>query len=263
MKLSAQENLAPGTSLRAKVEALQEAGYDGIELNGNDSLGGRLKEVKDELSTSRIRVSTICGGLQHNLLSPDPKERSKTVEEYLERLRWSAELGAVGFIMVPGFGPPRLPDLTPISATVAELEEKLVVEELKLIAKRAKDYGAFLLLEPLNRYETHFLKTVGFARRLIEEASSDNIRMMADFFHMNIEEADVADSVLKNLEYIKHFHAADSNRLNPGRGHSDFGVLKEVEGRGFSGYVALECSFSGDRREELAFTAKYLRKQAE
>lgn len=260
MKFSAQENLVPGDSLGKKAQLLEEIGYDGIEIWGREEVGSNIKHIKDELSTTKIKVSTICSGYTGDFLSPDIKEREKAIEGIIKRLNWANELGAVGVIMVPTFGGPKVPNLAPLFKSQVELEEKLLVEELKIIAKEVESLNAVVLLEPLNRYETHFVKTLSHARKILEEVASEKIKMMADFFHMSIEEASIKDSVLENLSYIYHFHLADSNRFAPGRGHTDFSVLKTIKERGYKYYLALECSMGDKPKEELSFTLNYLKK---
>ncbi|HIE28020.1 TPA: sugar phosphate isomerase/epimerase, partial [Candidatus Poribacteria bacterium] len=87
-----------------------------------------------------------------------------------------------------------------------------------------------------------------------------NIKIMADFFHMNIEEEDIAQSLKQAASYVQHVHLADSTRLLPGYGHTDFkkpfAVLKEI---GYDKYMALECSIPGEPQEELPKCAEYLR----
>jgi sugar phosphate isomerase/epimerase len=59
MRLSIQENLIPGKTLAEKLQKIEKYGFEGIEIWGND-LPQRFKEIKDALSVSRIKLSTIC-----------------------------------------------------------------------------------------------------------------------------------------------------------------------------------------------------------
>lgn len=55
-------------------------------------------------------------------------------------------------------------------------------------------------------------------------------------------------------------HVADSNRLQPGLGHTDFGpALQALKQIGFTGYMALECHLQGEPKAALAATARYMR----
>ena len=66
------------------------------------------------------------------------------------------------------------------------------------------------------------INNVAEGLELIERVGADNFGLLLDTFHMNIEEADMLESIRTCGEHIFHFHVADSNRLYPGAGHLDF-----------------------------------------
>ena len=74
-------------------------------------------------------------------------------------------------------------------------DRSVLLEELHALGEHASSAGAVLLLEPLNRYEDHMVNTLAQAVSLVEELGQDSVRVMADTFHMNIEEADPAGSL--------------------------------------------------------------------
>ena len=258
MKLSCQENLVNGDSLRGKVEKLESFGFDGVELWGNN-LRDRLDEVKSAFKGRQIRISTICSGYSGCLLDPNKDERDRAVRDIKELLSLSMELGAVGLIVVPVFGPPRLPDLTPFM-NVIDLEKKLLVELLNELGEDAYSKGVCVLVEPLNRYETHFVKTLDFGKEIINHTHKKGVRLMADFFHMSIEESDISRAISENMDLIAHIHLADSNRLLPGMGHTDFSApFKVLKEKGYKDYMALECGIPGDPDKLLPEAVKFLR----
>ena len=59
-----------------------------------------------------------------------------------------------------------------------------------------------------------------------------NMKLMPDIFHMNIEDVTIGGELAKNIDQVAYIHLADSNRLAPGWGHTDFedlfGHLKNV-----------------------------------
>ncbi len=259
MKFSVQENLVPGANLEEKLRRLENYGYDGIELWGRQELGGALKDVLEALSTTRVKASTICSGYSGSLLSPRKEDREAALNGVKERLEWANRLGAVGVITVPVFGEATVPDLSPLFKDKFELEWKLAVEEYRILGRYARDVGSIVIVEPLNRYETHFLKTLSQAASLCEEIGLDEVRIMADYFHMSIEEADIGLSLKKHLDKIVHVHLADSNRLTPGRGHTDFSSLRILREGGYKHYLTLECGVSGEPEEELRRTLSFLK----
>jgi sugar phosphate isomerase/epimerase len=259
MRLSIQENLIPGKTLAEKLQKIEKYGFEGIEIWGND-LPQRFKEIKDALSVSRIELSTICSGYGGDLLGSDRKIREMAIEGIKERLKLCAELGGVGVITVPTFGGPKIPDLYPWYADVREIEKKILIEECRILGEFADDFSVYVLLEPLNRYETHLINRLQQAVEICESVGKEHIKIMADFFHMNIEEADIAKSIEDAGSYIMHVHLADSNRLLPGYGHTDFksgfNALKKINYRNF---MALECRIPGDPDIELPKCVKYLK----
>jgi sugar phosphate isomerase/epimerase len=258
MKLACQENLVNGSSLKEKVVKLEQFGFDGVELWGS-GLKERLSEVKEAFKGRTIKISTICAGYGGCLLDPDKKERERAINDIKELLSLSGELNAVGLIVVPVFGPPRLPDLSPLMS-VKELEKKLLVELLNELGDYAYIQGTYVLLEPLNRYETHFIKSLQDGKEVLELTHNKGLKLMADFFHMSIEEANISESILENGSLIAHIHLADSNRLLPGMGHTDFSTpFKILKGKGYTNYMALECGIPGDSDELLPKTVKFLR----
>jgi sugar phosphate isomerase/epimerase len=164
-------------------------------------------------------------------------------------------------LVVPQFGRrPALPDLTPYR-TAAELESELFVAQLTELAPAARAAGVSLFQEPLNRYEAYLVNRleqgVAFGERV-----SPEIGVMADFFHMNIEEADIAASIRLAGTRLVYVHAADSNRVQPGKGHLDFrpgfDALKSI---GYDDWIAIECRIDGPYDDSVRESAAFLRSE--
>jgi sugar phosphate isomerase/epimerase len=97
-----------------------------------------------------------------------------------------------------------------------------------------------LLFEPLNRYETNLVNRLADGAALLERVGPP-VRLLADLFHMNIEERDVA-AAIRDSGWIGHVHLADSNRHPAGSGHTDFRpVGKALRDIGYDGYVSAEA----------------------
>lgn len=258
MKLACQENMTPGDSLADKLARLADWGYEGVEFQGR-TLRERLSEVKQALKKSKVKPASICAGYRGCLLDPNPAERDQAMNDIKELLTIGGEIGVVGLIVVPIFGGPRLPDARPLF-DAREFERKMFMAQLKELAETAEKAKCAVLVEPLNRYETHWVNRLGQAVDMVRRIGSDYVKIMADFFHMNIEEADIPASIRKAGKFVAHVHLADSNRVLPGMGHTDFkagfAALKEV---GFKGFMALECGIPGDASALLPKTAAHLK----
>jgi len=260
MKLAIQENLIPGKTFSEKLCNAEEFGFEGIEIWGRE-LTDRLQEIKLSLETSKLRVSTVCSGYPGDLLGADVQIRKTAIDGIKERLKICADLGGIGVITVPTFGKPKIPDLYPWHPDVTALEKQILIEECKILGDYAEDVGAYIILEPINRYETHFINRLEQAVDICRAAGREYVKIMADFFHMNIEEADIPNSLEEASDYIIHIHLADSNRMLPGYGHTDFEKpFKVLKKNGYRNFMALECRVPGDPFETLPKSVDYLRK---
>jgi len=98
-----------------------------------------------------------------------------------------------------------------------------------------------ILLEPLNRYEYDYINTVEDGLRVIDEVGAPNLKLLADTFHMNIEEVNIAVSLRRAGSQLGHIHLVDTNRQAPGYGHLDLrGILRELWRMKYPGYLSLE-----------------------
>lgn len=259
MHLACQEGMAPGGDLREKLDNLAACGYEGIEFGGG-GLVNRVSEIKAATANHPIKPSTVCGGFSGCPLDADRAEREKALGDIKNLLAAAADIGAVGMIFVPLFGGPRIPDLSPYANPI-QLEMELLYKLMDEMGHEAAKNGVKLLLEPLNRYETHLINRLEQGVAVCEKLQNEHVAIMADFFHMSIEEPDIPESIRKAGRWISHVHLADSNRQLPGYGHTDFKsgfrALKEI---GFDKYMALECGIPGaDRKSELKRSADFMR----
>lgn len=135
-----------------------------------------------------------------------------------------------------------------------------LAEAVAELADLAAEMGQHFLLEPLNRYETNLLRTIDETLGLLARVGRKNAKVLADLFHMNIEEASWAESIAKAGAAIGHVHFADSNRKAMGLGHTDFksvvGLLRDA---GYQGYLSAEIFPLPDPVEAARQTLKAFR----
>jgi sugar phosphate isomerase/epimerase len=120
-----------------------------------------------------------------------------------------------------------------------ESAEAYLVEALQECASSCPDVR--FAIEPINRYETDLLNDVQGSLRFLERIGKDNVGLLLDTFHMNIEECSLTESIRLARKSLFHFHVADSNRWYPGAGHIDFrSVLATLDEINYSGFVSAE-----------------------
>jgi sugar phosphate isomerase/epimerase len=114
-------------------------------------------------------------------------------------------------------------------------------EALDDLGEHAATHGVPLLYEPLNRYETNLVNRVSDTAAWLRTLQTANVRILADLFHMNLEEADLADALRDAGSLVGHVHFADSNRRAIGLGHTSvppiIGALRDID---YTGYLSAE-----------------------
>jgi sugar phosphate isomerase/epimerase len=265
MRLAVQENLVPGRTLAEKFEFAAAAGFDGIELLGDSSFAGRVEELRAARAAGVV-MPVVC--LQGDPASGfigdfDAARRRWARERMKDLLSVIVEAGGFGAITPAAYGmfSRKLPPFTPPRDAAGDLA--VLTDALAELGSHAAAVGAVLLLEPLNRYVDHMINTLADGAALVERVGLDTVRLVGDFFHMNIEEADIPASLTAAAPYLAHLQASDSNRLEPGAGHLDWvQSLAILDTLGYQGWVAVECILSDDPRVVLPKVARLLRSTA-
>lgn len=75
-------------------------------------------------------------------------------------------------------------------------------------------------MEVLNRFESHILNTSEEGVKFVTEVGMDNVKVMLDTFHMNIEESSIGDAIRHAGKHLGHFHTGECNRMVPGKGRT-------------------------------------------
>jgi len=258
MNLSCQDTLSIGSTFVEKYENIKKWGFDGVEISGSLLLD-HFEDVKKALKISSLKASTICSGFRGWLLAEEKEDREKAVNDIKYLLECAAELEAVGVITPSIYG---TSDYLPYPPRKRNKEEDkvILIESLIEIGNYAEKIGVLLLLEPLLRYQTHLINSLDEGVEIIEAVNSKGIALMADFFHMQMEEKDIADSLRRSRDVLKHIHLSDSNRLIPGQGHTDFKTGIEVlHSISFDKYMAFEAIPSDNPDIDIPRSVNYIR----
>jgi sugar phosphate isomerase/epimerase len=258
MKVAVQLGLLPGQSTRDKAKWAADHGVQGIELSAFSGGVDSMRAIVDEIN-GLVPVCSVCGnatldgGRGFDFLHPETEKRRASIDGSKVFLEFCGQVGAVGQIVPPIFGPPVVPDLSPFM-TPFEIEEQLMIAALKEVGAYAAAHKTLFMLEPLNRYEQHYLRQQSDAIRVIEASGvKEGVGVLSDFFHMHIEETDTPQAFRDAKGYTTHIHLADNTRMEPGTGDIDFvASFKVLKENGFDGYMAYECGITGETSEEKA-----------
>ena len=165
-------------------------------------------------------------------------EYDAEVEKFLPVLEIAGALKSPGLIICPARSKPEV--------GLKELREDFVTNTGKRLAEKAAKCGTAIVLEPLQRKETPFLRQVSDGAKMAQEIGP-GCKVMADLWHMTWEEANDRAAILAAGDLLAHVHIASRRtRKIPGSdGAADdyrlaFKGLKEI---GYGGVVSLEAGW--------------------
>jgi len=116
------------------------------------------------------------------------------------------------------------------------------IEEMKKLGALAADYGITLGMEALNRFEGYLLNTAEEDLAYVKAVGLDNVKVMLDTFHMNIEEDSLTGAIKTAGPYLGHFHIGEANRRPPRAGtRMDWAAIgRALREAGYNGAVVME-----------------------
>lgn len=224
--------------LKEIIQKVSNIGYDGIELFIKRREEINTESLNQWLDLYGVRISAIAAvaafveeGL--SLSDPDKSIRKKHIEIMKRQIELASNFNAI----VPvGLVRGRIKEGFTLKDTEGWFAESLFECE-----KVAREFGVTLALEPLNRYETNFINTLDEGIDFIKKNGFDNVKILGDTFHMNIEEVSIPGAIIAAKDYLSHIHFADSNRCAPGDGHLNFRAIVDALIKiKYKGFIAME-----------------------
>lgn len=239
MRLSCPEQMLGTLPLTEKMSIIEQAGFDGFDARFETIDANNFVERMGE---ARLPIVSVYSQIRApSLLDAAGDDRVAATADVVRRARVAARHGAANLILVPIFGPARLTIDTP-ELEIAAIETALLLVSLKEIALELADVPVTVVIEPLNRAETHFLTDPSRAAELCRRIAEPRIATMVDTYHCQKEGQDPAAQVAAVAEQAALMHFSDSDRLLPGEGEVDFtAVVAALVRAGYDGWVGWEC----------------------
>lgn len=222
-------------------------GYDGIEFAIRNAKEFNLKEVIKVVEKFDLSVPAIGTGqiyFEEKLSFSDTNEmiRNEAVRRVKEIIDISSYFNSAVIIgLVRGN----------IDGNSVNYEKELVIAELRIAnclqkcIEYSEKYKTIFLIEPLIRYNSNIFNKIEDVKIFIDKYQDkidiSRIGILADTYHMNVEEQLILKSFKDYYKLIKHIHFSDSNRLAPGLGHIDFTeILKLLKQKDYKGFISFE-----------------------
>ncbi|MBP3978911.1 sugar phosphate isomerase/epimerase [Microbacterium sp. BLY] len=218
-------------------------GYDALELP-LESVGDwdpvRARAVLDDLGMGAVVVGAMGPGRSLLARAGDVP----ATQDYLRACLDAAVILRSPVVAGPFYAPTGVTwrlSAGERAAAIGELRENLAP-----LARDAADRGLILAVEPLNRYETSLLNTVGQSLEALEPLLGAGVGLALDTYHLNIEEKHPAEAVRAAGAALAHVQVCGSDRGAVGDDHTDWPeMLRALDDVGYRGVLGLE-SFTGE-----------------
>lgn len=241
------------------VSEANRLGYGGIELNLKEwPSESNVGEIENSLDAFNVEVAAI--GTRHMhvthglyLASPDKRVREKALDYVTECMKIARRLDCT--IVQAGWAFQGSKLEAPYDAAW-----KQAVESLEEVGRRCQEHGLQFVIEFACKQNAELVNTMDEALRMLDEVGSENVLVMADVFHIYMEDDPVRDTVLKAGDRLGYVHLADSDRLIPGDGEINFrefvGALREID---YNGYMIMEFNPGPRPDESLKQALEYMK----
>jgi len=242
------------------IPKAKELGFEVLDISISKPDRFPTQLVKDKIKETGLEVvTTTTLNKETNLISSDPIIRKNGIQFMKKMVDINLELGSriIGGVVYAAWG-----YLSGKPRTQQEWDWS--VASMKEIAQYAQDKSQIAIcVEPVNRFETHFLNIADDAVRYCQEVGFDNVKVHLDSFHMIREETSFREAVKTcGKKYLGYVHVCENNRGIPGTGlvpwKEFFLALKEINYTGPLVIESFDPSF-----EELNRQCAIWRKLAE
>ena len=217
----------------------KELGFDVIDINVSHPERFPAKAVRDEVKKAGIEAVTTIGlPADSNPISPEPAVRRHALETLKLMVDINVEIGSkiLGGVLYAAWGY--------LSGRCRTDEEwGWSIAAMQEVCDYAASRGNLVLaIEPVNRFESHFINVAADAVRYCKEVGANNLKVHLDSFHMIREEASYREAVETcGKDYLGYVHVCENNRGIPGTGlvpwAEFFTALKKT---GYTGPLTIE-----------------------
>jgi len=198
------------------IQKAKALGFEVLDINVAHPEKFPTEAVREKVKEVGIEVVTTIGlPTNSNLIDPNPETRRNGIETLKKLVDINVDIGSsiLGGLNYAAWG-----YLTGRPRT--EDEWGWSVESMREVALYAESKSDVIIaIEPVNRFETHFLNVAEDAVKYCKDVGTGNLKVHLDSFHMIREELSFTKAVeICGKEYLGYIHACENNRGVPGTG---------------------------------------------
>ena len=243
LNLCLQWGAIPGGEISQKLDFLEANGFASVEIPSGDWPIKNCEAMNEAMKGRKLFLATACGPSDFSYA--EPEKREEEVQKFLPIIEALGAMKSVGLIICPA----RSKLSEPGRLSAKELRKDFVENTGKRLAEHAAKHGTSIVLEPLRRNETPFLRQVADGARIAADIGA-GASVMGDFWHMQLEETSFMGAFICGGKLLTHVHIAGlKERIIPGV-HADadnyvdgFKGLKLI---GYRGAISFEGGWPKD-----------------
>lgn len=241
LNLCLQWGSIPGAEINEKLDFLEANGFQSVEVPSGEWAIKNCEAMLKAMAGRNLSVATGCGPSDFSYAEPEKREAE--VQKHLPVLEALGAMGSVGLVLCPARGQ--------VPMGFKELREDFVTNTGKRLAEHAAKHGTSIVLEPLRRNETPFLRQVADGARMAADIGP-GASVMGDFWHMQGEETSFMGAFLCAGPLLTHVHIAGlKQRIIPGVFPEDNYVdgFKGLKLIGYRGAISFEGGWPKDPQD--------------
>lgn len=198
----------------------------------------QLEELKHCAKESNVTLTACIGLPQKYDVSSCDTERRRNGISYLKKIICGMEKAGIHKLggIIYSYWPYCYTEPFDKQQT-----RSISIQSMKEVADIAAEHQVQLMVEVTNRFEHFLLNTAEEAINYVNDIQKENVKILLDCFHMNIEEDSIGEAIRQTGSLLGHFHVGECNRKVPGKGHMPWNeiaaALSDID---YQGAVVME-----------------------
>ncbi len=210
LNLCLQWGKIPGNEIKQKLDFLEANGFSSVEIPSGNWPIENCDAMIEAMKGRKLFISTACG--PSNFAYAEEEKREAEVQKFLPVIEALGKMKSVGLIICPARG--KLSEPGWLSGK--DLRKDFVENTGRRLAEHAHKHGTSIVLEPLRRNETPFLRQVADGATIARD-TGPGCTVMGDFWHMQLEETSFMGAFISGGKLLTHVHIAGlKERIIPG-----------------------------------------------
>jgi hydroxypyruvate isomerase len=245
-------HLFPELPLIERIGAAAKVGFKAIELqNPYDLPPSAVKAEIEKHGLTMLNLNTPPGREGEPGLAAVAGREAEFWTLFTQALDYIVAIGGNSLHVLSGVVPPH----------ERPAAEKVIVANLTRACAAAAAKNIFLMLEPLNQRDRpdYFVSRIEHIADIIAKVGKPNLKIMYDFYHVQVMQGDVLKRMERHLPLIGHVQfAGPPSRLPPHKGELNFPVIFDaIDDMGWQGWVGAEYGPGGPTVDSLVWGKPY------